>query len=129
MVIIRIVVVAEIAVVAIEMLVPFLFPSFELVEYPRSRLLKFPVHTLVFKLRRVRIMNITLDGIPNGQWRYLTDAEVAAVRGFVPALAASIFNVPLLVTKAQELGMKFIVTDDVSYIFKRRLQNKCWCLE
>ncbi|MCF1522221.1 23S rRNA pseudouridine(2604) synthase RluF, partial [Escherichia coli] len=30
----------------------------------------------VFKLRRVRIMNITLDGIPNGQWRYLTDAEV-----------------------------------------------------
>ncbi|MEF1290457.1 23S rRNA pseudouridine(2604) synthase RluF [Vibrio sp. M260118] len=31
----------------------------------------------VFKLRRVRIMNISLDGIPNGQWRYLTDAEVA----------------------------------------------------
>lgn len=30
----------------------------------------------VYKLRRVRIMNITLDGIPNGQWRYLTDAEV-----------------------------------------------------
>lgn len=30
----------------------------------------------VFKLRRVRIMNITLDGIPNGQWRYLTDDEV-----------------------------------------------------
>lgn len=30
----------------------------------------------VFKLRRVRIMNITLDGIPNGQWRYLSDQEV-----------------------------------------------------
>ncbi|MCG3766789.1 23S rRNA pseudouridine(2604) synthase RluF [Vibrio cincinnatiensis] len=30
----------------------------------------------VFKLRRVRIMNITLEGIPNGQWRYLTEAEV-----------------------------------------------------
>ncbi|MGD8171153.1 23S rRNA pseudouridine(2604) synthase RluF [Vibrio sp. TRT 21S02] len=33
----------------------------------------------VFKLRRVRIMNITLDGIPNGQWRYLSDAEVAEI--------------------------------------------------
>ncbi len=30
----------------------------------------------VFKLRRVRIMNITLDDIPNGRWRYLTDAEI-----------------------------------------------------
>ncbi|GAB2666400.1 23S rRNA pseudouridine(2604) synthase RluF [Vibrio panuliri] len=30
----------------------------------------------VFKLRRVRIMNISLDGIPNGQWRYLTDDEI-----------------------------------------------------
>ncbi|MDC5703494.1 23S rRNA pseudouridine(2604) synthase RluF [Vibrio europaeus] len=33
----------------------------------------------VFKLRRVRIMNISLDGIPNGQWRYLTDAEVTEI--------------------------------------------------
>ncbi|WP_038177203.1 23S rRNA pseudouridine(2604) synthase RluF [Vibrio pacinii] len=33
----------------------------------------------VFKLRRVRIMNITLDGIPNGQWRYLSDNEVAEI--------------------------------------------------
>lgn len=33
----------------------------------------------VFKLRRVRIMNISLDGIPNGQWRYLTDDEVAQI--------------------------------------------------
>ena len=33
----------------------------------------------VFKLRRVRIMNITIDGIPNGKWRYLTDAEVAEI--------------------------------------------------
>ena len=30
----------------------------------------------VFKLRRVRIMNITLDDIPNGSWRYLSDAEI-----------------------------------------------------
>ncbi|WP_070962606.1 23S rRNA pseudouridine(2604) synthase RluF [Vibrio sonorensis] len=30
----------------------------------------------VFKLRRVRIMNISLDGIPNGQWRYMTEQEV-----------------------------------------------------
>lgn len=33
----------------------------------------------VFKLRRVRIMNISLDGIPNGKWRYLTDDEVAEI--------------------------------------------------
>ncbi|EPE2651766.1 23S rRNA pseudouridine(2604) synthase RluF [Vibrio fluvialis] len=33
----------------------------------------------VFKLRRVRIMNISLDGIPNGKWRYLTDAELAEI--------------------------------------------------
>ncbi|QKE34971.1 23S rRNA pseudouridine(2604) synthase RluF [Vibrio fluvialis] len=33
----------------------------------------------VFKLRRVRIMNISLDGIPNGKWRYLTDVEVAEI--------------------------------------------------
>jgi len=30
----------------------------------------------VFKLRRVRIMNVSLDNIPNGQWRYLDDNEV-----------------------------------------------------
>ncbi len=30
----------------------------------------------VFKLRRVRIMNISLDGIPNGSWRYLSDDEI-----------------------------------------------------
>ncbi|USD64630.1 23S rRNA pseudouridine(2604) synthase RluF [Vibrio sp. SCSIO 43136] len=33
----------------------------------------------VFKLRRVRIMNISIDGIQNGKWRYLTDAEVAEI--------------------------------------------------
>lgn len=33
----------------------------------------------VLKLRRVRIMNITLDGIPNGKWRYLSDSEVAEI--------------------------------------------------
>lgn len=30
----------------------------------------------VYKLRRVRIMNVTLDGIANGKWRYLTEKEV-----------------------------------------------------
>jgi 23S rRNA pseudouridine2604 synthase len=33
----------------------------------------------VFKLRRVRIMNISIDGIPNGEWRYLTDGEVKQI--------------------------------------------------
>lgn len=33
----------------------------------------------VYKLRRVRIMNITLDGLPNGEWRYLSDEEVAQI--------------------------------------------------
>ena len=33
----------------------------------------------VFKLRRVRIMNVSLDGIPNGEWRYLTDEEITTI--------------------------------------------------
>ncbi|MDO6707184.1 23S rRNA pseudouridine(2604) synthase RluF [Photobacterium sp. 1_MG-2023] len=33
----------------------------------------------VYKLRRVRIMNITIDGLPNGKWRYLTEAEMADI--------------------------------------------------
>ncbi|CAH0526609.1 23S rRNA pseudouridine(2604) synthase RluF [Vibrio hippocampi] len=33
----------------------------------------------VLKLRRVRIMNISIDGIANGRWRYLTDAEIAEI--------------------------------------------------
>ncbi len=33
----------------------------------------------VYKLRRVRIMNISLDGIPNGEWRYLSDDEVKQI--------------------------------------------------
>lgn len=33
----------------------------------------------VLKLRRVRIMNISLDGIPNGKWRYLSEEEVAEI--------------------------------------------------
>jgi 23S rRNA pseudouridine2604 synthase len=39
----------------------------------------------VFKLRRVRIMNISLDGIPNGEWRYLTDGEVAEIHAMCAA--------------------------------------------
>lgn len=39
----------------------------------------------VFKLRRVRIMNISIDGIPNGKWRYLTDAEVAEINKMISA--------------------------------------------
>ncbi|MGF1751410.1 23S rRNA pseudouridine(2604) synthase RluF [Vibrio cionasavignyae] len=33
----------------------------------------------VLKLRRVRIMNISIDGIPNGKWRYLSEAEVQEI--------------------------------------------------
>lgn len=33
----------------------------------------------VFKLRRVRIMNITLDGLASGQWRYLTSQEINTI--------------------------------------------------
>lgn len=37
----------------------------------------------VFKLRRVRIMNLTIDGLPNGKWRYLTDAEIAELHAMI----------------------------------------------
>jgi 23S rRNA pseudouridine2604 synthase len=33
----------------------------------------------VTKLKRTRIMNVTLDNIPVGKWRYLTKAEMAAI--------------------------------------------------
>ncbi|MGF1740923.1 23S rRNA pseudouridine(2604) synthase RluF [Vibrio profundum] len=33
----------------------------------------------VLKLRRVRIMNITIDGIPNGQWRYMSEEEISQI--------------------------------------------------
>ena len=37
----------------------------------------------VYKLRRVRIMNITIDGLPNGKWRYLTDSEVSEIHSMI----------------------------------------------
>ncbi len=37
----------------------------------------------VYKLRRVRIMNISIDGLPNGKWRYLTDAEIAEIHRLI----------------------------------------------
>ncbi|PSW03841.1 23S rRNA pseudouridine(2604) synthase RluF [Photobacterium lipolyticum] len=37
----------------------------------------------VYKLRRVRIMNITIDGLPNGKWRYLTDDEIADINRLI----------------------------------------------
>ncbi|OAN13521.1 23S rRNA pseudouridine synthase F [Photobacterium jeanii] len=37
----------------------------------------------VYKLRRVRIMNVTIDGLPNGKWRYLTDAEMAEINAMI----------------------------------------------
>ncbi|KLV09261.1 pseudouridine synthase [Photobacterium aquae] len=37
----------------------------------------------VFKLRRVRIMNVSIDGLPNGKWRYLTDAEIADIHSLI----------------------------------------------
>jgi 23S rRNA pseudouridine2604 synthase len=33
----------------------------------------------VTKLKRTRIMNVKLDNIPVGKWRYLTKAEMAAI--------------------------------------------------
>lgn len=37
----------------------------------------------VHKLQRVRIMNITLKGLPEGQWRYLTDTEIRDINSMV----------------------------------------------
>ncbi len=37
----------------------------------------------VTKLKRTRIMNVKLDNIPVGKWRYLTDAEMAAIERMV----------------------------------------------
>ncbi|MFV0573978.1 MAG: 23S rRNA pseudouridine(2604) synthase RluF [Vibrio sp.] len=37
----------------------------------------------VYKLRRVRIMNISIDGLPNGKWRYLTDAEITEIHDMI----------------------------------------------
>ncbi|NSJ92652.1 23S rRNA pseudouridine(2604) synthase RluF, partial [Coprococcus sp. MSK.21.13] len=34
----------------------------------------------VIKLKRVRVSNITLKGLPVGKWRYLTDEEVRILR-------------------------------------------------
>lgn len=37
----------------------------------------------VEKLKRIRIMNITLEGLPVGRWRYLTKAEIKEINGLV----------------------------------------------
>jgi 23S rRNA pseudouridine2604 synthase len=37
----------------------------------------------VTRLRRIRIMNITLDGIKTGEWRYFTEEELAEVNRLV----------------------------------------------
>jgi 23S rRNA pseudouridine2604 synthase len=37
----------------------------------------------VLRLKRVRIMNVTLDGIAPGKWRYLSDAEVDTIQQMV----------------------------------------------
>lgn len=37
----------------------------------------------VIKLKRTRIMNVRLDNIPIGKWRYLTEAEIAAIERMV----------------------------------------------
>lgn len=31
----------------------------------------------VIRLKRIRIMNVLLDGLPEGKWRYLSDVEIA----------------------------------------------------
>lgn len=37
----------------------------------------------VMRLKRVRIMNVTLDGIAPGKWRYLTEAEINMINKMV----------------------------------------------
>ncbi|HEY0899239.1 MAG TPA: 23S rRNA pseudouridine synthase F, partial [Sphingobacteriaceae bacterium] len=37
----------------------------------------------VTKLKRTRIMNVTLRGLPLGQWRYLTDKEISEIQNLV----------------------------------------------
>ena len=37
----------------------------------------------VIKLKRLRIMNITLDGIEEGKWRYFTEEEIAVINELV----------------------------------------------
>jgi len=37
----------------------------------------------VTKLERIRIMNITLKGIPMGKWRYLTPEEISTINNLV----------------------------------------------
>ncbi|SHK03763.1 ribosomal large subunit pseudouridine synthase F [Hathewaya proteolytica DSM 3090] len=37
----------------------------------------------VTKLERVRIMNVTLKGLPLGKWRYLTDSELEEIKRLV----------------------------------------------
>lgn len=41
------------------------------------------LHYQVKKLKRVRIMNITLSGIDEGKWRYMTDSEVEQINKMV----------------------------------------------
>jgi 23S rRNA pseudouridine2604 synthase len=37
----------------------------------------------VFKLKRVRIMNIDLDGLSSGEWRYLTEPEMEQINNMI----------------------------------------------
>lgn len=41
------------------------------------------MHYEVKKLQRVRIMNITLNGIAEGTWRYFTQAEIEGINEFI----------------------------------------------
>ncbi len=37
----------------------------------------------VFKLKRVRIMNVTIDDLPTGKWRYISDEEMAEINALI----------------------------------------------
>ena len=37
----------------------------------------------VTKLKRVRIMNVSLNDLPVGQWRFLTDDEMAQINSSI----------------------------------------------
>ncbi|MGZ4078917.1 MAG: 23S rRNA pseudouridine synthase F, partial [Bacteroidia bacterium] len=50
----------------------------------------------VYKLQRIRIMNIKLDGINSGGWRYLTTGEINTINDLVASSSkteeASVIN-------------------------------------
>jgi len=55
---------------------------------------------VVVGLQRVRIMNVKLDKLPLGKWRYLSEAEVASIREAVSGSSKTAPAAPLKARKA-----------------------------